>query len=246
MEQVSLYISLIFGATTLLTLAIFYKATRYSKTVLFVLAAWMALQAFVALTGFYTKTTGLPPRFVLLVLPPLAGIVALFLTPAGKHFLDGLDLRMLMLIHAVRIPVELVLFWLFVHKVVPQVMTFEGRNVDILAGLTAPLFFYFGFVKKRISRRGFLLWNVLCLASLVNIVVIAILSAPFPFQKFGFLQPNIALLYFPFIWLPGCIVPLVLFAHLASIRQLLLKTKTTIINKGSAKETGHPSVVAVR
>ena len=49
----------------------------------------------------------------------------------------------------------------------------------------------------------------------------AVLSAPFAFQKFGFDQPNIAILYFPFIWLPCCIVPIVLFSHLVTIRQII-------------------------
>ena len=40
------------------------------------------------------------------------------------------------------------------------------------------------------------------LALLVNIVGNAILSAPFQFPQFAFDQPNHAVLYFPFIWLP--------------------------------------------
>ena len=99
-------------------------------------------------------------------------------------------------------------------------MTFEGRNFDILAGLTAPLVYYFGFIKPRLSRKTMLAWNFICLLLLINIIVNAVLSAPFPFQQFAFDQPNIAVLYFPFIWLPCCVVPLVLFAHLAAIRQL--------------------------
>ena len=73
------------------------------------------------------------------------------------------------------------------------------------------------------SRKALLVWNILGLLLLLNIVVIAVLSAPFRFQLLGFEQPNIAILYFPFIWLPCCIVPLVLFSHLAAIRQLTRK-----------------------
>ncbi|MDB6080057.1 MAG: putative transrane protein of unknown function, partial [Akkermansiaceae bacterium] len=47
-----------------------------------------------------------------------------------------------------------------------------------------------------------------------------LLSAPFPFQRLALDQPNVAILSFPFIWLPTFIVPVVLFTHLASIRQL--------------------------
>jgi len=100
-------------------------------------------------------------------------------------------------------------------------MTFEGRNFDILSGITAPVIYYFGFKGKGLNTKLLLTWNFICLTLLINIVINAILSVPFSFQKFGFDQPNIALLYFPFIWLPCCIVPLVLLAHLASIRKLL-------------------------
>jgi hypothetical protein len=125
--------------------------------------------------------------------------------------------------HIIRIPVEIVLFWLFLNKTIPQLMTFEGRNFDILSGLTAPFTYYFGFVKQNLSRNMLLIWNFICLGLLINIVANAALSIPTPFQQFGFEQPNIAVLHFPFVWLPGCLVPMVLFAHLVNIRQLLLK-----------------------
>jgi hypothetical protein len=59
------------------------------------------------------------------------------------------------------------------------------------------------------------IWNWICLALLLNIVVRAVLSAPSPIQQFAFDQPNIAILHFPFVFLPGFIVPAVLFCHLA-------------------------------
>jgi hypothetical protein len=100
-------------------------------------------------------------------------------------------------------------------------MTFEGRNFDILAGLTAPVVAYFGFVKSRLSNRFMVMWNVISLLLLLNIVINAILSAPFRFQQFAFDQPNIAVMYFPFVWLPCFIVPVVLFSHLVLIKRLL-------------------------
>ena len=132
-----------------------------------------------------------------------------------------MDLKMLTWLHIVRIPVELVLLWLFQNGQVPELMTFEGRNFDILSGLTAPLIIYFGFIKKSLSNKMIIAWNTLCLVLLFNIVGTAVFSAPFPFQKFAFEQPNIGVFYFPFVWLPGVIVPLVLFAHLSAIRKLV-------------------------
>ncbi len=221
MENLPAYISIVFALTTIFTVGLFYKATNNSKPILIILLMWLALQSAIALTGFYTITDTIPPRFLLLVFPPLLFIIALFITSKGRQFIDSLDIKTLTILHTVRIPVEIVLFWLFVGKTVPELMTFEGRNFDILSGLSAPIIFYFGFIKKQIDKKLILLWNFICLALLINIVANAVLSAPFPFQQFAFDQPNIAVLYFPFNWLPSCVVPLVLLSHLATIRQLL-------------------------
>ena len=221
MDKLPTYISLVFGLTTIVTVWFFYLATKNSTTTLVILILWLIVQAVIGLSGFYTVTDTMPPRFLLLVLPPLLFIIGLFVTVKGRQYLDSLDTKFLTILHIIRIPVELVLFWLFINKAVPKLMTFEGRNFDILSGLTAPVIFYFGFIKQQIDKKIILLWNIICLGLLINIVVIAVLSAPFPFQKFAFDQPNIAVLYFPFVWLPCCVVPLVLLSHLATIRQLL-------------------------
>jgi hypothetical protein len=175
----------------------------------------------VALSGFYTISNTLPPRLALLLGPPLLLLAALFATAPGRRYLDGMRLEVLTLLHVVRIPVELVLLGLYLQKAVPQLMTFEGRNWDILAGLTAPVVWYFAFRRQQLGRCGLLLWNGLGLISLLNIVANALLSAPTPLQQFAFEQPNVAILHFPFVWLPGCVVPLVLLAHLVAIRRLL-------------------------
>jgi hypothetical protein len=219
MEHLPKYISIIFGLTTILSVFIFYRASSNSRIALFLLLAWLLLQSFISLSGFYTVTESIPPRFLFLVVPPLLFIICLFVTTRGRQFIDRLDVPTLTILHTVRIPVELVLFWLFIYKAVPELMTFEGRNFDILSGITAPVIFYFGYVRKRISNKIILLWNFICLGLLINIVLLAILSAPFPFQRLAFDQPNIAVLYFPFVWLPCCVVPLVLLSHLVSIRR---------------------------
>lgn len=220
MLPVPAYLPVAFILITMLAMVLAGWACRWSGRALGLLSGWAAVQGVVGLSGFYTRTAGLPPRLALLLGPPLLGIGLLLATRAGRRFLDGLRLEALTLLHVVRIPVELVLFGLFRYHAVPQLMTFEGRNLDILAGLTAPLVYFLAFRQQRLGRRGLLVWNVLGLASLLNIVVNAVLSVPTPLQQFGFEQPNVAILYFPFVWLPGVVVPLVLLAHLAAIRRL--------------------------
>lgn len=230
MNNLPTYIPLIFILTTLLTVGLFYRATKGSMLTLIILFIWLALQAFIGTFEFYTVTNTVPPRFLLLVLPPILMIIGLFSFSIGRAFIDNLDIKMLTMLHIIRIPVEMVLYWLFMHKAVPELMTFEGRNFDIISGLTAPFVYYFGFVHGLLNRKIILVWNFICLGLLINIVGNAVLSAPFPFQQFAFEQPNIAVLYFPFNWLPSCVVPLVLLSHLAAIRQVL-----KIENNGNLK-----------
>lgn len=222
-SNLPMLINIVFILTTLLTVFLFYKATKKSSTALLMIAVWLLLQAIIGFKGFYKVTEGFPPRFALLALPAILLIVILFIIPAGRKFLDSLDTKTLTLLHIVRIPVELTLYWLYLNKAVPEIMTFAGRNFDIIAGITAPLVYYSGYVKNYLNKSMLLTWNLLCIGLLFNIVITAILSAPTAFQQFGFEQPNIAILYFPFVWLPCCVVPLVLLAQLASIRALMVK-----------------------
>lgn len=220
METLPLLLPLAFVLTTALAVGLFCRAVPRPWPVLIGLGAWALLQGGVGLSGFYTVSRTVPPRLALLLGPPLLAIALLLATRAGRRFLDELRLDALTLLHAVRIPVELVLLGLYLHHAVPQLMTFEGRNPDILAGLTAPLVWWLAFRRQRLGRRGLLVWHALGLASLLNIVVNAVLAVPTPLQQFGFEQPNVAVLHFPFVWLPGVVVPLVLLAHVAALWQL--------------------------
>lgn len=223
MDQVSLFLKAIFTAITFLAVLLFYKAGAPSKSFLPMVVVWMMIQLYLGLTFFYELENTIPPRFSALIVPPLILTLGLFATQKGRAFLDRLDLKRLTLFHTIRVPVELVLYGLFISKAVPQIMTFEGRNFDILAGLTAPLMYYFVFRSKKISPKILMLWNLISLGLLINIVCIAILSAKTPLQRFAFDQPNIAIQYFPFNWLPSVAVPLVFIAHLSALKQLLNK-----------------------
>lgn len=215
------YIPLVFLLTAALTVFLFWQACGRSRTFLLLILGWCSVQSLVSLTGFYTQTNSIPPRFVLLVGPILFTVILLFFLPKGRAWVDTFDLQRLTLLHSVRFPVELVLMWLSTQKLVPELMTFEGLNFDILSGITAAPLVYLVFLRKKAGRKLLLAWNFICLVLLLNIVYLAIFSAPTPFQKFAFEQPNVAVFYFPFMLLPGCVVPLVLFSHLAAIRNLL-------------------------
>ncbi len=219
MSQLPSRVIAFFLATALLALFAFSKAVRGSSIAMTVSLVWMCVQSAVALSGFYLVTETLPPRLILAVAPPLLLIAGLFLTPAGRRFLNGMDLMWCILLHTIRLLVELNLYWLFLFKQVPAQMTFEAGNLDILAGITAPMIWW-AVRRGYVGRRGLLIWNTACVVGVLNALGRAILSAPFHFQQFAFDQPTVAILSFPFILLPAFIVPAVLLCHVAVFRRL--------------------------
>ena len=225
------YIVIIFLLTVALTFYLFILSVKNRAATSLVLLLWLVLTGFLALKGVFQNTSAVPPRLALVMVPALLLIILLMVTKKGRSFSDSLDLRKLTLVHIVRIPVEVILYLLATHKLIPGLMTFAGRNFDIISGITAPIIYFTCFTggdgNSRVRNRTLLLaWNFICLALLLNIIINAVLSLPFPFQQFAFDQPNTAVLYFPFTWLPVFIVVIVLYSHLAAIRQLL-KTRST-------------------
>ncbi len=227
-------VSISFVLTIVLTLFLLYRAIlgsslskKQSNLVLLALAIWIGVQMFLSLNDFYSASPEInPPKLPLIVAPPLIFMVFLFLNNSGVKFIESLSLRKLTLISVVRIPVEIVLYLLAYYKAIPVIMTFEGANFDILAGISAIFILAFAFKSKEINRKMLITWNIISLLLLINIIVIAVLSAPFSFQQISISQPNWAVLFFPYALLPGFIVPTVLFSHLVSLRKLLGKSTT--------------------
>ncbi|SEQ93068.1 hypothetical protein [Neolewinella agarilytica] len=201
-----------------LTIELFSRAAGKSDWRLWAgIFVYALIQFAVAATGFYENTEAIPPRFLLNVLPAIALIIWLFTSERGKAFLNSLDLKKLTWVHVVRVPVELVLYSLFLQGSIPEIMTFSGNNFDIVMGLTAPAIIYFGYGKGMISPTLIKIWHIVGLILLINIIATAVLSVPFSFQQFGFEQPNVAVLKAPYNLLPAVIVPLVIVAHLVGL-----------------------------
>jgi hypothetical protein len=216
----------IFLLTVILTFLLFINAVKNKATVAVVLVIWLAVTGILSFKKVFQDTSTIPPGLMILIAPAILFIILLLITKSGKRFTDRIDLKKLTLVHIVRVPVEITLFMLSTHKLIPELMTFTGRNFDILSGITAPIVYFVCFKDSQLKNRKLLLtWNFICLGLLLNIVINALLSAPFPFQQFAFDQPNIAILYFPFTWLPCFIVMIVLYSHLAAIRKLVRYTK---------------------
>lgn len=213
--------STIFGLITLLVVFTFHQAVKGSGFFATLAAFWIVLQCGAALTGYFRVTDTIFPRLLLVVVPPAILMAWLFLARPGKALMDRMSVDLLTMIHVVRTPIEVVLYWSFIDKLVPHEMTFGGGNFDIVAGLSAPCIYFLSVMRNGMKWRMLVTWNFVCLGLLLNEIFRAVLSAPFFFQTMGFDQPNVLVLQFPFVLLPGLVVPILLCAHMVVIRNLV-------------------------
>jgi hypothetical protein len=216
LNQIPWTIDLLFLITCGLTIALFYAANGRPTSKLLILLGWSAILCVLAFNDFFTDTTSFPPHFALAMVPAILTIVIALLPKNRKRTEAKRNRALGTMMHIIRVPMEIVLYFLFVCGTIPELMTFAGRNFDIIAGLTAPLIAYV-ILKGKIGRITLLAWNIACLILIVSVLLNGLLSAEFPFQQFAFDQPNRAVMYFPYILLPGIVVPLVVYSHLHDI-----------------------------
>lgn len=229
MDKTPPYINLVFTLTTTATVLFVYFAVRNAESkkshsasllTLFGLASWMAITWTVTQNGFFKNTESLPPRPIAAILPPTIIVILLLVFQKTRNFIVNIPISALTYLHIIRVPVELVLWWLATHKVAPYLITFEGYNYDILSGVTAPFVAIFLLSEKKHAKIITTIWNLASLGLLINVVFHAFLSVPSPIQMFSFETPFLAALHTPFIWLPSVVVPCVLWSHLASLTKL--------------------------
>jgi hypothetical protein len=185
------------------------------------LTGWAVLTGILSLSGFLGDFSSFPPNMMIVLIVPLTAIIWMVNTKTTKEILLHTPAETIIGLQSFRVFVELLLWMLFITNLAPVQMTFEGRNLDILSGITAPLVAFLVY-RKKLSRTWTIVWNIACLGLLANIVITAILSMPTPFRVFLNDPANTIVAEFPIIWLPALLVPLAYGLHFLSIRQLLL------------------------
>lgn len=184
------------------------------------LPAWLL---YVGLLGYFgvVRSAALRPLGIAFIIGPVVLFIVLFVARSvgGGRIALAVPLWVLLGLQGYRIGVELFLHQLWLGGLAPKMLTFEGANVDILIGLSAPLI---GWVSTR-GRPGLklaLAWNVLGLLALANVAVRSALTAPGPLNLIHAEVPNLALGTFPFMFIPGFFAPLAVVLHVLAIRSL--------------------------
>jgi hypothetical protein len=218
------------GGVGLALLVATWRSGDAAAEPLAVRARWIALAAGalavvtgtsigLASVGVLRDFSTFPPPIMRLVAAVTVLSVVLATGPLGARLARGLPLAGLVAFQGFRVLVELVLFALHREGALPVQMTFEGLNFDVVSGLSA---LGLGAIlwRGRFPRRGVLAWNVIGLALLVNIVVIAVLSMPTRLRVFAAEPPNVLVAEPPFVLLPTVLVQAALFAHILVFRRL--------------------------
>jgi len=197
---------------------------RKVRMLMLPLLFWLLVLAKVSGMKFFHDWTAMPPRLMIAVLPPL--LFAILLMRSGKvtRLLENIPHQWLIFIQSFRILMELILWKLFMEQLIPVQMTFEGSNFDIFSGILALPVAYLA-LRKKASLNLIMAYNIIGLLLLANILVIAILSAPLPVRMFMNEPSNTIVAYFPFVWLPGFVVPVAYTMHFLSLKKCIAEKR---------------------
>lgn len=192
---------------------------------LVVIAGWTIAISGLSWMGFFSDFQSIPPKATILVIVPLITLIWAVRTDTAKEIIKHSSIHQIIYLQSFRIIVEFLLWALFLQDLLPIQLTLEGRNFDIISGITAPIIGLF-LTQRLIPGYIAVIWNIICLGLLVNVVSMAVLSMPTPFRVFLNEPANTIIATFPFVWLPGLMVPLAYGLHFYSLRQLFMGRNT--------------------
>ena len=187
------------------------------------LVAWTVFVSAWSISGRMADFSLFPFNMMPVFVVPLMVVLVLMSSRTFAQVLAVIPPANIIRLQSFRFFVEILLWALLAANLLPVQMTFEGRNFDILSGVSAPLIAFL-VSRRKISRKGLIVWNVICLGLLLNIVITAIVSTPSPWRIFMNEPANYIVTYFPISWLPGLLVPLAYFLHVLSLKQLTGKS----------------------
>jgi hypothetical protein len=133
MHELPLVLPVFFLRTCLLGFWFFWKAVGGARGWTAGLLVWLAAQSALASAGFFRVTNTAPPGLLLALAPPLMLIAGLFLTAGGRKIADRMVVKWCLLLHSVRILVEITPYWLLLYEQVGGVSETDwsqGEGLD--------------------------------------------------------------------------------------------------------------------
>jgi len=209
--------------------------SKYAKLSAGLLAAWLVFAISSSALHLYVAAPNTPPiAFGLAVLMPVVVFLVWFASSSGfRQFLLSLSPSALTLVQSVRIA-GIVFLALATYKILPAFFALSAGWGDIIIGATAP------FAALRLAdpahRKGFIFWQFLGIADLVNALTLGTLS--------GIIDPHgistAPMTVLPMSYITTFAVPLFLILHIICIAQALRWPATSFAATGNRFQTARP------
>jgi|SRR6185312_9372936 len=199
--------------------------------------AWVVVLAGLALAGFFANFAALPPRIPLSMIVPLAVMITIVFSRGGTTLLQVMPPHWPVYAQTIRIGVELVILLAVLNRMMPIQLSMEGRNFDIVTGVLALPVGYYVFVVRRWPRWVAVGYHLMGMGLLVNVLAVSFLSMPTPMRLFFNEPANTLITQFPFIFLPGMLVPLAFSLHIVALRQM------AVLGRGGYWKVAPPSIL---
>jgi hypothetical protein len=250
MTAISFLVFVAITAAVVVALIARYLDHRTAFRVLAGLAVWFLYAGLMSYFGVFRSTAMRPPGTAFLLASVLL-LLSLFIafmvkSAVGSRIALGFPLWIILGAQCFRIGVELFLHQLWIDGLVPKMLTFEGANVDIYVGASAPLIAWLS-TRARLGLKLALAWNVLALLALTNVVLRAVLTSPGPLNLIHAEVPNRMFGTFPFMYIPGFFVPLAVALHVLALRAISSRLRpgigTNLVGAPSAQTGSQPTSV---
>lgn len=199
---------------------------KFIRNILIAFLGWLVFIYAWSRFGIFSNFKHFPFNAAPVMLIPLITILIFTFSKPVKALLLHIPQENIIKLQVFRFYVEVLLWALFTSSLLPVQMTFEGRNFDIVTGVTAVLLTtrLSGFILlNKLPKFVIILWNIMGLLLLINIVIIAILSMPTPFRYFMNEPATTVVTGFPISMLPAFLVPLAYMLHILSLRKATME-----------------------
>ncbi len=201
------------------------RIQKHTRNFWLVAGGWLTYVTILCNTDLLT-TAPSHLRVPILVVLPILGLLAYsFRNNRLAVFAKYFPRTMAVYGQTLQIAVELLIYGSYVQGVIPAHATFEGYNLSILVGLTAPVIGSMAFLSKTLSPKTLIAWHIAGLSALGVELVIFMITLLCP-ELCGLehtLAPEFNTM--PYALLLSVFIPSAAFMHLISISQTLTLIK---------------------
>ena len=213
------YLALVFASVAVV--AAFLLHRRTAAVISAGLGIWLLYVGALSYSGVVRDPSLRPPGAFLIIVPVFLFVLTVVVrSNAARTVAMTLPIWLLIGAQSFRVGVELLLHKLWEDGLVPKLLTYEGGNIDLFIGLSAPVMAW-GMAKGYIGRNLALGWNFMGLVALANVIVRSALTSPGPLNLLHSEVPNMSIGLFPYTFIAGFFAPLAITLHVLSIRSLL-------------------------